>query len=87
MATHCRILAWRIPKDRGAWQATVHGVAQSWTRQRNMFQTKEQEKTLEGELSGDNQPTQERIQGMTVKMVKELRRRMEHIFSSEDRGI
>ena len=44
-----------------------------------MFQTKEQEKTLEGELSGDNQPTQERIQGMTVKMVKELRRRMEHI--------
>ena len=32
MGTHCRILAWRIPKDRGAWQATVHGVAQSWTR-------------------------------------------------------
>ena len=52
-----------------------------------MFQTKEQEKTLEGELSGDNQSTQERIQGMTVKMVKELRRRMEYIFSSEDRGI
>ena len=24
---------------------------------------------------------------MTVKMVKELRRRMEYIFSSEDRGI
>ena len=24
MGTHCRILAWRIPKDRGAWQATVH---------------------------------------------------------------
>ena len=52
-----------------------------------MFQTKEHEKTLEGELSGDNQSTQERIQGMTVKMVKELRRRMEYIFSSEDRGI
>ena len=27
MATHSSILAWRIPMDRGAWQATVQGVA------------------------------------------------------------
>jgi len=26
MATHYSILAWRIPMDRGTWQATVHGV-------------------------------------------------------------
>ena len=26
MATHSRILAWENPKNRGAWQATVHGV-------------------------------------------------------------
>ena len=26
MATHTSILAWRIPMDRGSWQATVHGV-------------------------------------------------------------
>ena len=32
MATHSRILAWRIRMDRGAWQATVHGVAKSQTR-------------------------------------------------------
>ena len=32
MATHSSILDWRIPMDRGAWQATVHGVAKSWTR-------------------------------------------------------
>ena len=32
MASHSSILAWRIPMDRGAWQATVHGVAKSWTR-------------------------------------------------------
>ena len=32
MATHSSILAWRIPKDRGAWQATVHGVAKSQTQ-------------------------------------------------------
>ena len=31
MATHSRILAWRIPMVRGAWWATVHGVPKSWT--------------------------------------------------------
>ena len=31
MATHCSILAWRIAIDRGAWWATVHGFAKSWT--------------------------------------------------------
>ena len=29
MAIHSSILAWRIPLDRGAWQAAVHGVAGS----------------------------------------------------------
>ena len=28
-AIHSSILAWRIPMDRGAWRATVHGVAKS----------------------------------------------------------
>ena len=32
MATHSRILAWRIPMDRRAWQATVHVVAKNWTQ-------------------------------------------------------
>ena len=31
MATHSGILAWRIPMDRGAWWATVHGVAKNQT--------------------------------------------------------
>ena len=31
MTTHSSILAWRIPMDRGAWQATVHRVSKSWT--------------------------------------------------------
>ena len=30
-ATHSSILVWRIPMDRGAWWATVHGVAKSQT--------------------------------------------------------
>ena len=31
MATHSSILAWRIPMDRGVWQATVHGVTEPGT--------------------------------------------------------
>ena len=31
-ATHSSILAWRIPVDRGAWWAIVHGVAETQTR-------------------------------------------------------
>ena len=31
MTTHSSTLAWRIPMDRGAWWATVHRVAKSWT--------------------------------------------------------
>ena len=31
MATYSSILAWRNPMSRGAWQATVHGVAKSLT--------------------------------------------------------
>ena len=31
MATHSSILAWKIPVDRGAWQAMVHGVFKSRT--------------------------------------------------------
>ena len=36
MATCSSILTWRIPMDRGAWQATVHGV----TRVRHNIVTK-----------------------------------------------
>ena len=31
MTTHSSILAWRIPMDRGAWWATVQGIAKSQT--------------------------------------------------------
>ena len=32
MATHSRILAWRIFMDRGAWWATVYAVTKSQTQ-------------------------------------------------------
>ena len=38
MATHSSLLAWRIPMDRGAWQAIVHGVEKSWTQLSNEAQ-------------------------------------------------
>jgi len=31
MATHSSISACKNPMDRGAWQATFHTVAKSWT--------------------------------------------------------
>ena len=35
MATHSSIPVWRIPMDRGTWQAKVHGVAKRLTRLRD----------------------------------------------------
>ena len=35
MTTHTSILAWRIPTDKGSWQATIHGVANSLTQLRD----------------------------------------------------
>ena len=35
MATHSSILAWKNPMDRGAWQATLHGIAKSQTQLSN----------------------------------------------------
>ena len=43
MATHSNIPAWRIP--RGAWQATVYGVAKNWTQLQSRAH-KESDKTL-----------------------------------------
>ena len=34
-ASHSNILAWRIPMDRKAWRATVHGVTKSQTQLSN----------------------------------------------------
>ena len=32
MAPHCSILAFRIPMDRGAWQAKFHRITKSQTQ-------------------------------------------------------
>ena len=38
MTTQSGILAWRIPMNRGAWQAMVHGVTKSETQLSNQAQ-------------------------------------------------
>ena len=45
MATHSSILAWRIPMDRGAWWATVHGVSKSQTQVSDWAHTSSHEMT------------------------------------------
>ena len=37
MTTHTRILDWRVPMDRGAWWATVHGVTKTERRSTHIF--------------------------------------------------
>ena len=43
MATHSSILAWKIPMDRGVWQATVYGVAESSITERLSLFSREEE--------------------------------------------
>ena len=52
MATHSSILAWRIPMDRGAWWATVHGVAELDTTQHSTARCLEMYKRFSPWLGG-----------------------------------
>ena len=47
MATHSSILAWRIPMDRGAWQATVHGLQSVVAKSQTWLQLSRGHSTLE----------------------------------------
>ena len=47
IATHSSILAWRIPMDRGAWRATVHGVTKSWTERLSTYRIRSEVKVTQ----------------------------------------
>ena len=36
MATHSSVITWRIPGTGGPWWAAIYGVAQSWTRMKQL---------------------------------------------------
>ena len=36
MATHSRLLAWRILQTEGGWRATVHRVSKVWTQLKHL---------------------------------------------------
>ena len=50
MATHSSIVVWRIPMDRGAWRAAIHGVVKSRTQLSDFtveeFKKRKKKKTL-----------------------------------------
>ena len=55
MATHSSILVWRIPMDRGAWQAIVHGVTNSRTQLTLSDKAQKQSKVAEYKVIIKNQ--------------------------------
>ena len=56
METHSSVLAWRIPMHRGAWEATVHGVAKTRTQQSD-FQFQGGEEILDNCFEWSNSNT------------------------------
>ena len=54
MATHPSILAWRIPIDRGAWQAILHGLKKSQTQLDSKHTYTYSHRGLPGGASGRN---------------------------------
>ena len=56
-ATHSSILVWRIPMDRGAWKATVHGVIKNWTQLNSLTTTNMQFNMKFSMVSSTSPPT------------------------------
>ena len=50
MATHTSVLAWRIPGTGGALWAAVYGVAQSWTRLKQLSSSSSSSSLVSGLL-------------------------------------
>ena len=61
MATHSSILAWRIPMDRRAWPATIHGVTKSWTRARAICLMVRLSSVVFGVLSADKKQVERSV--------------------------
>ena len=54
MVAHSRILAWRIPIDRGAWCGTVHRVTKSWIQLKQLSTQDIQENKKQNKITTKN---------------------------------
>ena len=74
MATYSSFLAWRIPKDRGAWQAGVHGLWKELetTEQLNTAHTQQWHRTGKGKLSFQSQRKAMPQNGQTILQLHSL---------------
>ena len=70
MATHSSILAWRIPMDRGAWPATIHGVTKSRTRARAICLMVRLSSVVFGVLSADKEVERSVLQVLDLAIKK-----------------
>ena len=61
MATHSSILAWRIPMDRRAWPATIHGVTKSRTQARAICLMVRLSSVVFGVLSADKKQVERSV--------------------------
>ena len=72
MATHSSTLAWKNPKDGGAWWATVHRVAKSLTWLSDFTDWLTEVENIKGKLHHINSQTAEK-QSKILKAVREER--------------
>ena len=76
MATHSSILAWRIPMDKGAWRATVHGVSKSQAQLMQLStcaRVKEMETGIEtGRVRGTETDRERRLERQSEKNLSDL---------------
>ena len=93
VATHSSILAWRVPMDREAWRATVHGVAKSWIRTERLSTAQHRQRSGKGSTynAGDSKdvgliPGSGRSRQLTPVFLPERSHRQRSLVGYNPRG-
>ena len=64
---------WEIVKDRGSWQAIVHGVTKNWTRLRDWTKTTEAESSPHSAHQGDPREGSDKAGSFLTHTIEEWR--------------
>ena len=93
VATHSSILAWRVPMDREAWRATVHGVAKSRIRTERLSTAQHRQRSGKGSTcnAGDSKdvgliPGSRRSRQLTPVFLPERSHRQRSLVGYNPRG-